>query len=90
MQELEFTPKRLLKIWWAATWRGAILGGLAGALGGILMGLFVLFVLGWADPHHLAGLVGGSMGGLPAGYVAIRSALRKEYREFRIALISTS
>ena len=79
----------LLSIWWALTWRTVVFGMLIGmALGAI--GGFVMGVLGHADS---AGAVGGLMGYLglfPASIFALKTALAKNYKNFRLDIFRDS
>jgi len=87
MQELEATWSRVLSVWWLIEWR-AIAGGLVtgGALGAVLGVVFAF--MDWdssqASPFYL---VIGTVMGFAWTVIAVRMALRKKYREFRIVLL---
>ncbi len=87
MQELEVTWARVLRVWWLIEWR-AIAGGLVtgGALGAVL-GVALAFS-DWdssqASPFYLA--IGTAVG-IAWTLIAVRMALRKQYRDFRIVLL---
>jgi len=87
MQELEATWGRAVSVWWLIQWR-AIAGGLVtgGALGAVL-GVVLAFT-NWdssqASPFYLAV---GAVLGIVWTVIAVRMALRKKYRDFRIVLL---
>ncbi len=85
MQELEVTWSRVLSVWWLIHWR-ALAGGLAtGVALGTLLGLAAVF----ADlPSSTAVQLGiSAVAGYAWTIIAMRMALRKKYREFRIVLL---
>src|SRR5262245_3455450 len=87
MQELEVTWGRVISVWWLFAWRGL--------LGSVVIGAAVGFVIGLAG--FAAGIslqavnnistVAGAAVGLLWAIVVVRMALKKSYREFRVALI---
>ena len=87
MQELEATWSRVLSVWWLIEWR-AIAGGLVvgGALGAVLGAAAAL--MAWDSSRaSLLYLVIGTAVGIAWTVIAVRMALRKKYREFRIVLL---
>jgi hypothetical protein len=88
MQELEINWGQVLRIWWLVMWRSLIFGILIGVVTGIVVGLFsyIIEIRGVAA-HDFSAISGFILGGLWQIY-CIRSALRKKYRGFRIALVA--
>ena len=91
MHEIELTWVHVLKIWWLMLWRGVLMvlaaAFVAGAtLGAILVLLKVPFV---HDPVKMrfAGQIAGFLISIPIYWVVIWMALRKKYRDFRLAVI---
>jgi hypothetical protein len=85
MHELEITPSRLLKIFWLFTWRAMI--------GGFLIGFVFGFIIGVAGriagfQSNLIAGAGGVLLGLIWSIFVMKMALRKNYSDFRIALVS--
>ena len=87
MQEVELTAQRLLSVWWLIMWRGlvdgVIIGGIAGGIAGFAVG-----ILGYSE---LGAVVGGYAGLAIApfwGLFIVLMALKKNYRGFRVALVS--
>jgi uncharacterized protein (DUF697 family) len=88
LQEVEITIGRLLRIVWLIAWRGALGGFLLGAIVGFLIGV-VMTAQG--SPLKLIQLVTGIAGGIVGliWWIAVlRMALKKQYSDFRIALIA--
>ena len=85
--ELEPTWKRAVAVWWLILWR-SLLGGM---LGGLAIGWVLGFVLGFAGVPQsqitIAAAIVGWIVGLVANVVAVQMALKKQYAEFRLALI---
>jgi ribose/xylose/arabinose/galactoside ABC-type transport system permease subunit len=87
MQELEPTWPRVLSVWWLISWRGMVGAMLLGAAAGFVLGIFVALL---RLPEQIGTVGGGVMGGIIGlvwVVVVIRMALRKEYGDFRIALL---
>ena len=88
MQEIEVTLGRLLRIAWLLAWRGFVGGAVLGAVVGFVIG----FVMGVAGlPHEQivsVTRIASAMVGLAWFVVVCKMALRKQYQEFRIALIA--
>jgi hypothetical protein len=88
MPELEVTPKRTLSVWWLVIWRACVGAGVLGAIGGLIAGIVAV-----AAGHREWGAIGGGVVGyllsIPWSFVVVGMALRKRYRDFRIALVPT-
>jgi hypothetical protein len=87
MQELELTWSRVLKIWWLLIWRGQLIAILIGFLLGFVWGV-VVSSIGRADLAETGGTAIGAAVGLVWGMFAVRMALRKQYADFRLALVA--
>ena len=90
MQELDPTWGRVMSVWWLLAWRTMV--------GAVLLGGAVVFVFGaitaladWpADKiQSVSAVLGGVIGAL-WGIVVVRMALKKQYGDFRIALVPIS
>lgn len=87
MDELEVTWGRAASVWWLLIWRGWLGGVLIGGLIGFAIAVVV--ALSGAQVGHrdsLAALL-GLWAGLAWWLVAVRMALLKQYRDFRIVLV---
>jgi hypothetical protein len=85
MQELEATWSRVLSVWWLVHWR-AVAGGLATGLAlGALLGLAAVFA-DWNSGTAVQ-LAVGAITSYAWTIIAMRMALRKKYRDFRIVLL---
>jgi hypothetical protein len=82
--ELELTWTRLGTIFWLCFWRGLVLYIVGGLVATYL--LHWLFVLASGNPGP-SGI--GLIVWIPLSLIVLRMALRKEYRGFRVALVST-
>jgi len=90
MQELEPDWRRTASVWWLIAWRTF--------LGGWIMALIIGFVageigarLGLAfQPVALFATVLAWLAALAWGFVVLRMALKKHYKEFRLALVKNS
>jgi hypothetical protein len=88
MREIEPTSRRILSVWWLVFWRGlagiivisAVLGFLIGYVGGLT-----------ASPREDLAFV-STLASVPLGigwsWVVLAMALRKQYREFRVAFVA--
>lgn len=88
MQEMEITWSRVAAVWWLIAWRA----GLGGALIGAVLG-FVIGFVGAALGASLQGItitssLVGALVGLFWSLVVVRMALRKQYGDFRLALVA--
>jgi tetrahydromethanopterin S-methyltransferase subunit C len=96
--EVEINIRRLLSIWWLIVWRGVVLGFLLGAVVGAVVGAITGMIMAMTiHPLDLAqvqqtaratSLVVCVPLGIAWYAVVIRMALRKRYKDFRIALVS--
>ena len=83
MEELELTWGRLLKVYWAAFWKGTA---------GILVVVIPLVALEIREPEfshrwYAALNLPVSAWAILVWVIALRSALRKTYSDFRVALL---
>jgi len=88
MQELEATPQRVISVMWLLAWRGVLGGFLAGFVTGIIVALTGA-ILGYPQGSltMTSGVLGG-VAGLIWSFFVVRMMLRKNYRDFRIALVA--
>lgn len=87
MNELSVTWQRVRSVWWLVVWRGIIGGTVLGGIAGFVIGLFGAVIgLNLETIQTLAALVGFFLG-LAWLWIVVRMALRKTYRDFRIALV---
>ena len=87
MQELEATWSRAVRVWWLIIWRGVIGAAILGGVIGFIIG-FVGALLGL--PSSAIGLTASLSGGVIGivwMIIVVRMALRKQYSEFRLALV---
>ena len=90
MQELEITWQRVASVWWLIAWRAF--------LGGWILAFALAFLIGEAGaalglefPTVAAiGTVLAWLAALAWGLVVVRMALKKHYKEFRLALVAKS
>jgi hypothetical protein len=88
MSELKVTWKHIGSIGWAMLWR-SILGGVAlGAVGGFIVGLVDALIV-HRGPNPIAAAITGWLFAFPWYFVALRMALMKHYRGFRVTLVPT-
>ncbi len=88
MQELEFTRKRVIAVWWLVAWRGTLGTALLAAAGGALDGAFA-GAMG-TTPKPLFWILNITTGVLSIIWMmlVVRMALRKRYSDFRLAAVS--
>jgi len=87
VHELEPSWERVIRVWWLIAWRnvagsiviGAVIGGIVG-LSAFLAGVPIVTLL---VPIRIVAVIAAV---LWTGFV-VRSALRKRYRGFRIAIV---
>jgi uncharacterized MnhB-related membrane protein len=90
MQELEANWPRVFAVWWLVVWR-TLLGGLVLGFGaGFLIGLVGALLGAPSDALTALSAIVGWLLSLAWGVVVVRMALRKQYGEFRLALIPRS
>ncbi|MGO8868846.1 MAG: hypothetical protein ACLQME_20345 [Alphaproteobacteria bacterium] len=79
MQELEITWPRVASFFWLWIWRGALGGGLISGILGAILRLTTLPPL----------LVAAALFVIGMGWqlIVVRMALRKKYRDFRLAFV---
>jgi hypothetical protein len=90
MQELEMTWERVMRVWWLIAWRGL--------LGGWILAVALAFLLGEAggrlglDFPTTAAIATAvsSLAGLAWGLLVVKWALKKNYKDFRLALVAKS
>ncbi len=90
--EIEVTWKRLRSVWWLLFWRGGVVGfgggyAIATAVGFAALSLVPGLPI-WAGESY--GLVVGFVWLFPVYLWVTRSALRKQYKTFRIALVAVT
>lgn len=86
VNEVPKTWVRIGAIIWVVVWRGVVGGAILGALGGLAVGI-IAAVAGIPGPHPMAAGLSGLALSIPWYFVVFRMALKKQYRDFRIALI---
>jgi hypothetical protein len=90
MQELEMTWERAMRVWWLIAWRGL--------LGGWILAVALAFLLGEAggrlglDFSTVAAIATALswLAGLAWGLLVVMWALKKNYKDFRLALVAKS
>jgi hypothetical protein len=88
MQELEITPGRLLRIYWLFVWRAVIGSLLMGAVAGFVIGLIMAAAGAAREQMTIMTSIAGAIVGLIWSIAALKMALEKRYKGFRIALIA--
>jgi hypothetical protein len=98
MEEVAVTWGRVARVWWLFAWRGAVGGLVLGFISGLLLGVVIGVIgasVGW--PREIvqrytatAGGLAGVVVGLVWSLIVLRMALRKQYDDFRLALIRRS
>jgi len=83
----ELTWTRAFKVWWSLVWRGMLFGFLAGGIAGAIIG-FIMGGLG-VNPDIIATStrIAGMIIGIPIGIAVTKIVLKKQYSDFRIALV---
>lgn len=90
MQELKMTWERVARVWWLIAWRGL--------LGGWILAVVLAFLIGEAGGHlgfdfsTVAAIATtlSSLAGLTWGLLVVKMALKKNYSDFRLALVAKS
>ena len=89
MRELELTWGQVVRIWWAALWRGIILANLIAGIYAATVAL-VLFVVKHRNWTNSDWLFNGILVVFIIAFIpAIRLALKAPYKGFRLAIIAT-
>ena len=77
-EQIHITWRRVVCIWWLIVWRGTLMSLAAGFIVGSILSALIAPEVGlWA-----AGLAAFAI-----HLVAVRMAMRKQYKEFRIAFV---
>lgn len=87
MKEIDLNWQRTIKIWRCIFWRSVVAGGIAAAIMGFLVALIAAIA---GVPEEIIMMliqVTSTVVGALVGIVVVWSALRKEYSDFRIALV---
>jgi uncharacterized membrane protein YdjX (TVP38/TMEM64 family) len=85
MEELEVTFSRVLSVWWLLFWRAALGSVLLGGIAGFIIGIGFGILHKPLEP--IFPTVAGGIVGFIWFFLVVRMALRKKYRDFRIALV---
>lgn len=87
---LQPTFGRAARIWWAWVWRSIVFGGAAGLFGSLILSVSGI-------PEHIsqsaAQLLGAGIGvalAVPVGIWVFQMILEKDFREFRVRLVSNA
>ena len=87
MPEVELTWKRMIKVWWLITWRSGVGAVLLGAVAGFIIGFIgAMAGISGAVSQMMATFAGAALGSVWAVFV-VRSAFKKRFGDFRIALV---
>ena len=91
LMELEVTWNRAIRVWWAYAWRNLI-GVLISMIAGLIIGFMVGGIMRMMGFPPLAtqiviGILSG-LCGLAISVVPMKLILGKEFRDFRLVLIS--
>lgn len=89
MHEVEVSWGRAAQVWWSLIWRGLLFGFIAGFIAGFVVGLVGGLVGASQSDITILGTLSGVLAGIPTGIWVTRLVLRKRFRGFRIALLST-
>ena len=87
-EEIETSWSNVFSVWWLVFWRWVLGGALIGFVIGLPIGFFGR--MGGMPPESIAAVSGaiGVVFSLIWGVVVVRMALRKQYRGFRVALVT--
>jgi hypothetical protein len=88
MQELEVTWGRVLSVFWLIFWRGMVGAVIIGAVIGFVIGFAV--GLSGAQMNPLVSAIPSGIAGVVWYLAVIRMALKKQYKDFRIVLLTRS
>jgi len=91
--ELPITARRLLSIFWLCMWRGVLGGAIFGLVSAFAINVGAAF-FGLATGYYLSGQSAASTSAILGGvlgfcwsFFVLKMALKKKYRDFRIALV---
>ena len=87
--EIPITPMMALKIGWLLSWRGLLLGLLIGFVTGFIVHAAGDFAGMSKEAINLTTLLLSSLLSLLSWYYVLKMAFAKQYRGFRLAIIST-
>jgi uncharacterized membrane protein YdjX (TVP38/TMEM64 family) len=87
MQELEVTWGRVVSVWWLLAWRATLGAVLLGAAQGFIEGAAMGAAGASLQVITLVTQITGAIIGAIWFFLVVRMALRKHYKEFRIALV---
>ena len=87
---VKVTWKRVLKVWWSLMWRGLLFGFLGGAVVGFILGFILAIAKVDSNTIKVVCQTAGYIVSLPIGITVTRIVLKKQYSDFRIALIEES
>ena len=90
MEELEPTWGCVIRVWWLLVWRTTVGAFVLGSVAGGVFGSIAALANWHADAIQLVGMVIGAAIGALWGIVVVGMALKKRYRNFRIALVPAS
>ncbi len=87
MEELKPTWGRVMSVWWLVAWRSAVGALLLGAVAGGVFGSIAALRNWPADSIQTGALILGGVFGVLWAIVVVGMALKKQYSNFRIALV---
>lgn len=90
MTEVEITWGKVAKVWWSFVWRSILYGLLAGIVPGFIIGL--IGAIAHIDKSITLPLclIAGSLIGISVGLWVTKKVLQNKYKDFRIALVSST
>jgi len=81
------TWTRVLKVWWALTWRMVLFCFAGGFIMGFIVGLLMVILKMDRQTTMVACQIAGMIISMPIGLYVTKIILQKEFSDFRIALI---
>ena len=85
---VEVTWRRAFKVWWSFMWRATLFGFLGGVLIGFIIGVIMQIAGASTDTIKAVCQIAGMIISIPIGIAVIRIILKKEYPDFKVALIA--